>query len=87
MKERKARRKEINHGILEITNSPTCLTLFNNDVTLLSVAPLNQGKLHTLVSMVTLPIMLIVVKQRIQLWDLLLHSYELNSHKRMVWFP
>jgi len=34
--------------------------------------------------MVKLPTIVIVVKQWVQLWDLLLHKYEFNCHTRMI---
>jgi hypothetical protein len=51
--------------MLEKTNSPSFITLFNNTV---SAALFNYSKLRILVSMVSLPIMVTVVKQWAKNW-------------------
>jgi hypothetical protein len=37
--------------------------------------------------MVSLPTMVTVVKQYVQLWDPLLNKYGFNCNARMVWLP
>jgi hypothetical protein len=69
---------------LERINVPIFIVLCKNIV---SVALFNYGKLHTLVSMVTLLTMGNMVKQLVQIWDPLLHKYDFNSHIKILWLP
>jgi hypothetical protein len=57
---------------------------FHNNV---SVALFNYGTLRILVSTVTTPILVTMVKQLVKLWNPFLHKYGFNSHMRIVWLP
>jgi hypothetical protein len=67
--------------VLGGATSLTFLTLFNNKI---SVALFNYDELCTLVSMVTLLTMTTVIKHWVQLWEPLLHKYDLKCHTIMA---
>jgi hypothetical protein len=56
--------------VMERTNPRTYRMLFNNTV---SVVFFKYNILHTLVSMLTSPTLVTVIKQWVQLWNLLLY--------------
>jgi hypothetical protein len=64
--------------VLGRTKSPTFFTLFNNTV---SVVFFKHSKIHALVFMVTSPLIIITLRQRVQLWNALLQSSNFTTLK------